>query len=88
MRTSPSRDCGSITGATCQTVPAKLRSEPTGVTLRRHADVDEGQVLLRQLRPHFHLAALGEAEQRARARADDLADLDVAREDQAGCRAR
>ena len=86
MRTSPRRDCGSITGATCHTVPAKLRSEPTGVTLRRHADMDEGEILLRQLRAHFHLAALGKAEQRARARADDLADLDVAGEDQAGGR--
>ena len=46
--------------------------------------MDEGEVLLRQLRAHLHLAALGEAEQRARAGADDLADLDVAREDQAG----
>ena len=35
---------------------------------------------------HFHLAAFGKAEQRARAGADDLADLDVARENQPGSR--
>ena len=46
------------------------------------------QVLLRQLGAHFHLAALGEAEQAAGARADDLADLDVARQDQAAVGAR
>ena len=55
MRTSPWRDCGSITGETCQTEPEKLRSSPTGVTLRRHADVNAREILLRQLRPHFHL---------------------------------
>jgi len=32
IRTSPSRDCGSITGATCHTAPLKLRGDPTGVT--------------------------------------------------------
>ena len=48
--------------------------------------MNEGEILLRQLRAHFHLAAFGQAEQRARARADDLADLDVAREDQPGGR--
>jgi len=45
-----------------------------------------GKVLLRKLRAHLHLAALGQPEQRARARTDDLADLDVTGEDQAGNR--
>ena len=60
---------------------ARLRADRRD--LRRHSDVNEGEVLLRELRPHFHLAALGEPEERARSRADDLADLDVAGEDQA-----
>ena len=41
--------------------------------------MNAGQVLLRELRPHLHLAALGEPEERAGSRADDLAELDVAR---------
>ena len=86
MRTMPWRDCGSMTGATCHTGPAKLRSVPTGVTVRGHADADDGKILLRKLRLHFHLRRLSDAEQRAGAGADDLADLDIAGEDQAGRR--
>ena len=41
--------------------------------------MDVSEVLLRELRLHLHLAAFGEPEQRAGARADDLSDLDVAR---------
>src|SRR6185503_8453860 len=45
-------------------------------------DVGECEILLRKLRTHFHLAALGKPEQGARPRIDDLAELDAAREDE------
>jgi hypothetical protein len=52
----------------------------------RHADVDSRNVLLRELRAHFHVAAEREPEQPARPRADDLADLDASAEDEAAGR--
>ena len=73
-----------MTGATCQTLPAMLDCEPTGRRLRRHSDVNIGEVLLCELRLHFHLTALREAEESARTGTYDLSDLDVASEDQTG----
>ena len=83
IRTAPWRVCGSIVGATCHTEPANCLSETKRGDRRRHADADRREILLRQLGAHFDLAALGQAEQGARAGADDLADLDIALEDQA-----
>ena len=75
-----------MTGATCQTWPEKLRSVPIGSDAGGHAGTNEGEVLLRKLGPHFHLAAFRDAEERARSRPDDLPDLDVAGEDEAALR--
>jgi hypothetical protein len=45
--------------------------------------MDQGKVLLRQLGLHLHLAAFRKPEQRSGSRADDLADLHIAGQDQA-----
>jgi len=43
--------------------------------------MDERKILLGKLGLHFHLAALSQAEECARAGAHDLADLDIAGKD-------
>ena len=68
MRTSPRRDCGSIDRSDLPDGPGEAPIGADRSDLRRHADADERQILLRQLRLHFHLAALGEAEQGAASR--------------------
>ena len=59
-------------------------SEPKRRDAGGKADAHQRQILLRHLRAHFHFAAAGKAEQPAGAGADDLADLDRARQDQPG----
>ena len=75
-----------MAGAICQTVSGELAVGADRSDFGRHAGVHQSKILLRQLGLHFHLAAFRKPEQGRGTRADNLADLHVAGQDQAARR--
>ena len=68
MRAMPCRFCGSMTGETCQTLPVKRCVGADRRDVGWRADRELSEVGFAELRAQLHLAASGDAEQRARCR--------------------